>query len=128
MTSQRTKIVAVCMVLAALATIVPLTGSFIILLVTRALDVWLAALKAAPEAGALAALPAVFEPGPWLQVSWFLIVPLAVNAFVLCPIIIRRAQRSRRDPGAARPVLSLAVSATLLVATVAYLWLVAASA
>src|SRR5262245_54363954 len=37
MTSQLSKIVAVCMVLAALASIVPFTSSFIILLVTRAL-------------------------------------------------------------------------------------------
>jgi len=98
-----------------------------LLLLTRALDVWLAALKE-PGAGALAALPVVFRPGPWLEVSWFLIVPLAVNAFVLCPIIIRRAHRSRRDPAAPRPILSLAVSWTLLVATVAYLWLVASAA
>ena len=37
MTSQLSKIVAVCLVLAALASIVPFTSSFIILLVTRAL-------------------------------------------------------------------------------------------
>ena len=99
-----------------------------LLLITRALDVWLAASKEAPGAGAWATLPVIFQRGPWLQVSWFLIVPLAINAFVLCPIIIRRALRSRRDPAAPRPVASLAVSGTLLVATAAYLWLVAASA
>jgi hypothetical protein len=103
-------------------------GGVVLLLVTRGLDVWLAAIKAAPAAGALAMLPAVLRPEPWLEVSWFLIVPLAVNAFVLCPIIIRRALRSRRDPAAAAPVASLAVSAALLAATVAYLWVVAASA
>jgi branched-chain amino acid transport system permease protein len=37
MTSQQSKIVAVCVVLAAIASIVPFTSSFIILLVTRAL-------------------------------------------------------------------------------------------
>ena len=37
MTSQQSKIVAVCVVLAVLAIIVPFTSSFIILLVTRAL-------------------------------------------------------------------------------------------
>jgi APA family basic amino acid/polyamine antiporter len=99
-----------------------------LLLLTRALDVWLAAAKGAPGAGALSTLPAIFRPGPWLEVSWFLIVPLAINAFVLCPIIIRRALRSRRDPLAPRPVASLAVSGTLLVATAAYFWLVATAA
>jgi branched-chain amino acid transport system permease protein len=37
MTSQQSKIIAICVALAALATIVPFTNSFIILLVTRAL-------------------------------------------------------------------------------------------
>jgi APA family basic amino acid/polyamine antiporter len=97
-----------------------------LLLVTRGLDVWLAAMKQAPAAGALAALPAVLRSGPWVEVSWFLLVPLAVNAFVLCPIIIRRALRSRRDAAAPPPVMSVAVAATLMVAIVAYLWMVAA--
>jgi APA family basic amino acid/polyamine antiporter len=99
-----------------------------LLLVTRALDVWLAAAKQAGSSAGLATLPVLFHAAPWLEVSWFLIVPLAVNAFVLCPIIIRRALRSRRDPGAPRPVGSLAVSGALMVATAAYLWLLAASA
>lgn len=43
----------------------------------------------------------IFHVAPWLEVSWFLIIPLALNAFVLCPIIIRRALRARASGRAA---------------------------
>jgi APA family basic amino acid/polyamine antiporter len=98
-----------------------------LLLTTRALDVWLAASKHAPGAGALAALPAVFRPGPWLERSWFLIVPLAVNAFVLCPVVIRRALRARGTGPAPAALASLAVAVAVMAASAAYLWVVAAS-
>ncbi len=41
-----------------------------------------------------AALQHVFSAKPWLEMSWFLVIPLALNAFILCPLIIRRAQQA----------------------------------
>jgi APA family basic amino acid/polyamine antiporter len=98
-----------------------------LLLTTRVLDVWLAAAKKVPDAGALATLPAAFQPGPWLEVSWFLIVPLAVNAFLLCPVVIRRALRSRGTPSAPPARASAGVAMVVMAATAAYLWMLAAT-
>jgi hypothetical protein len=98
-----------------------------LLLTTRVLDVWLAAAKKVPDAGALATLPAAFQPGPWLEVSWFLIVPLAVNAFLLCPVVIRRALRSRGTPSAPPARASAGVAMVVMAATAAYLWMLADS-
>jgi amino acid transporter len=98
-----------------------------LLLITRALDVWLAAAKKMPDAGALATLPAAFGSGPWLEVSWFLIVPLAVNAFVLCPVVIRRALRSRGTPSAPPARASAGVALAVMAATAAYLLVLAAA-
>jgi hypothetical protein len=33
----------------------------------------------------------------WLEVSWFLIIPLVLNAAVLCPIVMRRALAANRE-------------------------------
>lgn len=60
----------------------------------RGLDVWLEALKKTDRTGS--AIAEVFKLEPWTEVSWFLIVPLALNTFVLCPIIIRRAMKARQ--------------------------------
>ncbi|MFY9554121.1 MAG: amino acid permease [Blastocatellia bacterium] len=74
-----------------------------LLVFMRGFDVWLEALKARADMSGLskmtAALGDVFRLAPWLEVSWFLIVPLALNAFVLCPIIISRALRAGRAEG-----------------------------
>src|SRR6185436_15795116 len=71
-----------------------------LLVFMRGFDIWLEALKARADMAGLskmtAALGDVFKPAPWLEVSWFMIVPLALNAFVLCPIIIARALRARK--------------------------------
>jgi APA family basic amino acid/polyamine antiporter len=98
-----------------------------LLLITRGLDVWLAAAKQAPDAGALAALAAVLQPGPWLEPAWFLIVPLAVNAFVLCPIVVRRALRARGTGPAPAAVPSLIVAVVVMAASAAYVWVLASS-
>jgi APA family basic amino acid/polyamine antiporter len=98
-----------------------------LLLATRAFDVWLAASKLSPGAGSLAALAAVFRPDPWLERSWFLIVPLAVNAFVLCPVVIRRALRSRGVAAAPAALPSLLVAVTVMAASAAYLLVVIAA-
>src|SRR5262249_37063034 len=37
----------------------------------------------------------VFSADAWLSRSWFLLVPLAINAFFLCPLVFRRASAAR---------------------------------
>ena len=100
----------------------------------RGFDVWLAALKKheslAGMAKASAALTDALRAEPWLEPSWFLIVPLALNAFLLCPIIIRRALRARREGGDSRQAgmttTSLIVGVTMAAATIIYFALIAA--
>ena len=104
-----------------------------LLVFMRGFDVWLDALKTREEmAGAskmTSALGDVFRSAPWLEVSWFLIVPLALNAFVLCPIIITRALRAGREGGnegqAGITSSSLIVAIVLSAATVIYFILLA---
>ena len=89
---------------------------------------WLDASKARAEMTGISkltgALGDVFRLAPWLEVSWFLIVPLALNAFVLCPIIITRALRAGRKGGsegqAGITSASLIVAIVLTVVTVVY--------
>ena len=97
-----------------------------LLVFMRGFDVWLEAQKAGAEAGARAssALGEVFKLAPWMEVSWFLIVPLALNAFVLCPIVIKRAMRARRE-GAAVTSSSVVIASALMVLTLIYLVLLA---
>jgi hypothetical protein len=79
-----------------------------------------------PRAGA--ALGDVLHLAPWLTKEWFLIVPLLLNAFVLCPIIIRRALRARRADRSARHAgditVSLSVASTVAGLILLYLLLV----
>jgi APA family basic amino acid/polyamine antiporter len=104
-----------------------------LLIFMRAFDVWLDALKAREALGGASnmtsALGDVFRSAPWLEVSWFLIVPLALNALVLCPIIIRRALRAGREGGnrgqAGITASSLIVAIVLLVLTLIYFLLLA---
>jgi APA family basic amino acid/polyamine antiporter len=63
------------------------------LFATRGLDLWLEALRHHQHLSG-AATAALTSAGAWLGVSWFLIVPLAVTAFVLCPTIALRARRA----------------------------------
>jgi APA family basic amino acid/polyamine antiporter len=95
----------------------------------RAFDVWNAGLTQHEGLAGLklaaAALQDVFAGPPWLALSWFLAVPLAINALILCPIIIRRALRAMQSPDARRflnqTVASLAVAVLLGVGSIAYL-------
>jgi APA family basic amino acid/polyamine antiporter len=104
-----------------------------LLVFMRGFDVWLGAIKAREEmSGAskmTAALGDVFKSAPWLEVSWFLIVPLALNAFVLCPIVIMRALRAGREGGgkghAGITSSSLVVGIVLMVVSVVYFMLLA---
>ena len=92
----------------------------------RGFDVWLEAFKTTKAAGP--ALSQVFTLGPWLEVSWFLIVPLALNALVLCPIIIKRAIVARQNDDTGRYTgitsFSIYIGIVLMLASLAYLSLV----
>ena len=93
----------------------------------RGFDIFLEALKAREQTAA--ALADVFRSGPWMEVSWFLVVPLALNAFELCPIIIGRALRAGRRGGATVQAgitsVSLIIAIVLAVATVIYFLMLA---
>jgi basic amino acid/polyamine antiporter, APA family len=68
-----------------------------LLFVMHGLDVLLTAGK---ELSGIAKWQMGFETlrhaDSWLEVSWFLIIPLVFNALVLCPIVIRRALSANR--------------------------------
>jgi hypothetical protein len=93
----------------------------VLLILTRAADVYAEAIR--EQAGG-SAFAKVFTLDPWLEVSWFLVAPLALNALVLCPIVIQRGLRAkaagRADTGA-----SLAIAVVYLVVSAIYLLLVA---
>jgi basic amino acid/polyamine antiporter, APA family len=103
-----------------------------LLVLMRGFDIWLEAMKAHQDlsgtAKMSAALGDVFKTTPWLEVSWFLIVPLALNAFVLCPIVVIRALRAGREGGAegrtSITAMSLIVAIVLAVLTVIYFLMV----
>jgi APA family basic amino acid/polyamine antiporter len=44
----------------------------------------------------MAALHQTFQAGPWIEKSWFLIIPFVLNAVILCPLIIRRSSQANR--------------------------------
>jgi basic amino acid/polyamine antiporter, APA family len=98
----------------------------------RWFDLWLEGLKThAGLAGTEkwgAAFSHSLNTSSWVEVSWFLIVPLLLNLLVLCPIVALRAVRARREGGAAGrgqiTNVSLAISGVIAVAIVAYLILV----
>jgi hypothetical protein len=90
----------------------------VLLFLTRGFDIWIESRGAEeqPVAGS----------NPWLDVSWFLIVPLALNALVLCPIVIRRALRAKLAGGEAAQTAgrSIAIAALVLIASIIYLLMV----
>jgi APA family basic amino acid/polyamine antiporter len=100
-------------------------GGAALLFFMRAFDVFLAARKEASDLGA--AFAGVFSAEPWLERSWFLIVPLALNAFLLCVIVIRRSiktRSSRLEPlYAGRATVALVIAMIVIVVTVVYLGL-----
>jgi APA family basic amino acid/polyamine antiporter len=69
----------------------------------------------------------VFSKEAWLSRSWFLLVPLAVNAFFLCPLIFHRANSARAGGAteSGRIRASLIMSGSLLAATLVYFVMVA---
>jgi len=71
-----------------------------LLFITRGLDLWLLAYKnQATLAGwgrSQAAATSLLRADAWLHVSWFLLIPLALNTFLLTPIAVKRGFRSYR--------------------------------
>jgi APA family basic amino acid/polyamine antiporter len=66
----------------------------------------------------------VLQPEPWLRVSWFLIVPLALTASVLCPTVALRGQRVLRsdtDAGQTLARVSQVMVGVLAAAALAYI-------
>ncbi len=104
-----------------------------LLVFMRGFDVWLDALKTHEDmsgaAKIMAAVSDVLKTAPWMEVSWFLIVPLALNAFVLCPIVIVRALKAGREGGndgqAGVTASSLIIAIVLAAVSVVYFLLLA---
>lgn len=102
----------------------------------RGFHLWLEALKKQEGEGnflrAIAALLDVLRPEPWLELSWFLIIPLAFTACVLCSTIIQRVLRARQiEPGNASLrviTISFILAVILAIAAVVYVLLVAVHA
>jgi APA family basic amino acid/polyamine antiporter len=104
-----------------------------LLVFMRGFDVWLDALKTHEDmsgaAKIMAAVSDVLKTAPWMEVSWFLVVPLALNAFVLCPIVIARALKAGREGGnegqAGATASSLIIAIVLAAVSVVYFLLLA---
>jgi APA family basic amino acid/polyamine antiporter len=107
---------------AFIGSILALIGTALLLFM-RGLDLFLMATAKNDTLGQAFAQTLHLEP--WLEVSWFLIVPLVLNAFVLCPIIAHRALHARRqgsgEANDAAKTFSLATAAALSIATLVYM-------
>lgn len=95
----------------------------------RWLDLWLEGLKEHKDLSGMERAAAAFGDSlraeSWTDASVFLTVPLLLNLFILCPIVIARALRARREGAQQRSVtnFSLALSAALAAIIAAYLLL-----
>jgi APA family basic amino acid/polyamine antiporter len=104
----------------------------VLLFVMHGITLWLGAMPNYAELGTMdrarSAFADVWHLDAWLEREWFLLVPLALNAIVLFPIIIRRAVRARQSGVEARlrgrAATSIAIAAILTVLIVVYLVLV----
>jgi basic amino acid/polyamine antiporter, APA family len=107
---------------AFIGSILALIGTALLLFM-RGLDLFLMATAKNDTLGQAFAQTLHLEP--WLEISWFLIVPLVLNAFVLCPIIAHRALHARRqgsgEANDAAKTFSLATAAALSIATLVYM-------
>lgn len=97
----------------------------------RGLDIWVEAAQrsraAVNPSPAWAALQEVWQRGPWLEASWFLLVPLMFNALVLCPLILRQAWRVRAlevGANADQATKGAALAALLGITAIGYVLLV----
>jgi len=82
---------------ARLGAVLLLIGNAMLFL-TRGMDLYqLAHKKLTSLAGwerFTTALSETFQAGHWTEMSWFLVIPLALNTLILCPLIIRRAAQA----------------------------------
>jgi hypothetical protein len=70
-------------------------------------------------------LAASLKGDAWLEKSLFMILPMALNALILCPTVILRARKAMRDPAqSGKATIALAVAAVLAILTIIYLVLV----
>jgi APA family basic amino acid/polyamine antiporter len=103
----------------------------LLLFVMHGLDLWHASWVESALSGwerLVSSAHAMGASAAWLGLSWFLDVPLALNAFVLCPMLFRRARGARKN-GASRSTTEASVTAVaLLVLAAIYLAAVAARA
>jgi basic amino acid/polyamine antiporter, APA family len=99
-----------------------ITGT-LLLIFMRWFDLWLLANQDSERTGS--ALAASFSLNSWLEHSVFMVAPLALNAFVLCPIVIKRALNAKKAaPQASNTNASLAIAVLLALLTIIYLVLV----
>ncbi|MEW6127414.1 MAG: amino acid permease [Acidobacteriota bacterium] len=95
----------------------------LMLLFMRWFDLWLIANKDSELQGSPFA--ASFNGDAWLEKSLFMILPLTLNALVLCPIVIRRALNAKRDAAQSGKVtMALGIAGGLAILTIIYLFLV----
>jgi APA family basic amino acid/polyamine antiporter len=95
----------------------------ILLVLMRWFDLWLIALKDENLQGS--PLAASLKGDAWLEKSLFMILPMALNALILCPTVILRARKAMRDPAqSGKATIALAVAAVLAILTIIYLVLV----
>ena len=98
-----------------------------LLILTRGFDLILQAGKTQGSAAwsdkAAAGLAALTTPAHWLEWSWFLLIPLALNTLILGPMVVRRALRAQRGGEPAR--LAMGTAAVMSVAGLIYLFLAA---
>jgi APA family basic amino acid/polyamine antiporter len=104
---------------AAVGSWLALAGT-LLLFIMRGFDLFLLAAKTSAKGAALSSL---LHAGAWLEPSLFLVVPLFLNAFVLCPVVVRRALKARGG-GARSHVTTIALATAVALVTVAYLALV----
>ena len=89
------------------------------LVAAQAFDAASQALRA-PGAGAPDGLAAILSGETWRRPSWFLTVPLLIDALALAPLVARRALAARRagyaGPGTRRTALGAAAFGALALA------------
>jgi APA family basic amino acid/polyamine antiporter len=82
---------------ARLGVVLLLIGNAMLFL-TRGFDLYQLAFKKITDLSGwsrfTAAMQQTFQTGKWTEMSWFLVIPLALNTLVLCPLIVRRAARA----------------------------------
>ncbi|HEY7544218.1 MAG TPA: amino acid permease, partial [Blastocatellia bacterium] len=91
----------------------------LLLVLMRWLDLFLEANKAENNWGA--AFQSAMKMDAWIELSWFMVVPMALNALVLCPIVIKRALRGK---GKESTGASITIAAVVGLLTLIYLVMV----